>query len=74
MDRLTRIIQRIVKMEIFENFEWYDFLAVAIFAKVFQVLLIVTLMGGGIVTATFIALVWQLWLAYEKFRAKMVDN
>ena len=71
---MTRIIQRIVKMEIFENFEWYDFLAVAIFAKVFQVLLIVTLMGGGIVTATFIALVWQLWLAYEKFRAKMVDN
>ena len=70
MDRLTRTIQRIAKMEIFENFEWYDFLVIAVFAKVLQVLVIVTLMGGGIVTATFIALVWQLWLAYERFRAK----
>jgi len=57
-------------MEIFKDFEWYDFLAVAVFAKVLQVLVIVTLMGGGIVTATFIAIVWQLWLAYERFRAK----
>jgi hypothetical protein len=55
---------------LFENFEWYDFLAVAIFAKVFQVLIIVTLMGGGIVTATLLAVVWQLWLAYERFRSK----
>ena len=71
MDRLTRTIQRIAKMEIFENFEWYDFLVIAVFAKVLQVLVIVTLMGGGIVTATFIALVWQLWLAYERFRVKI---
>ena len=56
-------------MEIFKDFEWYDFLVVAIFAKVFQVLIIVTLMGGGIITATFIAIVWQIWLAYERFRA-----
>ena len=63
-------IQRIEKMEIFNDFEWYDFLVIAIFAKVLQVLVIVTLMGGGIVTATFIALVWQLWLAYERFRAR----
>ena len=70
MDRLTRTIQRIAKMEIFENFEWYDFLVIAVFAKVLQVLVIVTLMGGGIVTATFIAIVWQLWLAYERFRSK----
>ena len=70
MDRLTRITQRIEKMEIFENFEWYDFLAVAVFAKVFQVLIIVTLMGGGLVTATILALVWQLWLFYERLRAE----
>jgi hypothetical protein len=57
-------------MEIFKDFEWYDFLVVAVFAKVLQVLVIVTLMGGGIVTATFIAIVWQLWLAYERFRSK----
>lgn len=57
-------------MEIFDNFEWYDFVAVAIFAKVFQVLIIVTLMGGGIVSATVLAVVWQLWLSYERFRAK----
>ncbi len=63
-------ILRIEKMEIFKDFEWYDFLVVAVFAKVLQVLVIVTLMGGGIVTATFIALVWQLWLAYERFRSK----
>jgi len=62
-------IQKIDKMEIFKDFEWYDFLVVAIFAKVFQVLIIVTLMGGGIITATFIAIVWQIWLAYERFRA-----
>jgi hypoxanthine phosphoribosyltransferase len=55
---------------LFENFKWYDFLAVAVFAKVFQVLIIVTLMGGGIVTATALAVVWQVWLAYEKFRAQ----
>ena len=63
-------ILRIEKMEIFKDFEWYDFLVVAIFAKVLQVLVIVTLMGGDIVTATFIAIVWQLWLAYERFRSK----
>jgi hypothetical protein len=63
-------------MEIFENFEWYDFLAVAvaIFAKVFQVLLIVTLMGGGITTGIMLAFSWEGWRAYERFRAKMVDN
>jgi hypoxanthine phosphoribosyltransferase len=55
---------------LFENFKWYDFLVIAIFAKVFQVLVIVTLMGGGLVTATILALVWQLWLFYERFRAK----
>jgi len=55
---------------LFENFEWYDFLVIAIFAKVLQVLVIVTLMGGGIVTATILAVVWQFWLAYEKFRTK----
>jgi hypothetical protein len=74
VDRLTRITQRIEKMEIFENFEWYDFLAVAIFAKVFQVLLIVTLMGGGITTGIMLAVSWEGWRAYERFRAKMVDN
>ena len=67
---MIRTIQKIDKMEIFKDFEWYDFLVVAIFAKVLQVLVIVTLMGGGIVTATFIAIVWQLWLAYERFRSK----
>jgi len=55
---------------LFENFEWYDFVVIAVFTKVLQVLVIITLMGGGIVTATFIAIIWQLWLAYEKFRSK----
>jgi hypothetical protein len=55
---------------LFKNFEWYDFLVIAIFAKVFQVLIIVTLMGGGLVTATILALVWQLWLFYERLRAE----
>ena len=64
-----RTIQKIDKMEIFENFEWYDFLVVAIFAKVFQVLIIVTLMGGGFVSATILFVTWELWKAYEKFRA-----
>mgnify|MGYP000091222851 CR=1 FL=1 len=68
---MIRTIQKTDKMEIFENFEWYDFLVIAVFAKVLQVLVIVTLMGGGIVTATFIAIVWQLWLAYERFRVKI---
>jgi len=63
-------IVRIAKMEIFKDFEWYDFLAVAIFAKVMQVLVILTLVGGGFVTATILAVVWQLWLSYEKFRSK----
>ena len=62
-------IQKTGKMEIFENFEWYDFLVVAIFAKVFQVLIIVTLMGGGFVSATILFVTWELWKAYEKFRA-----
>jgi len=56
-------------MEIFENFEWYDFLVVAIFAKVFQVLIIVTLMGGGFVSGTILFVTWELWKAYERFRA-----
>ena len=63
-------IQRIEKMEIFENFEWYDFLVVAIFAKVFQVLILVTLMGGGFVSATILLVTWELLKAYERFRAK----
>jgi hypothetical protein len=54
---------------LFENFEWYDFVVIAIFAKVMQVLVIVTLMGGGLVTIIALTVVWQLWLAYEKFRA-----
>ena len=66
---MIRTIQKIDKMEIFENFEWYDFLVVAIFAKVFQVLIIVTLMGGGFVSATILFVTWELWKAYEKFRA-----
>ncbi len=64
-----RTIQKIDKMEIFKDFEWYDFLVVAIFAKVFQVLIIVTLMGGGFVSATILFVTWELWKAYEKFRA-----
>ena len=69
---MIHITQRIAKMEIFEffeNFEWYDFLVVAIFAKVFQVLIIVTLMGGGFVSATILFITWEFWKAYEKFRA-----
>ena len=66
---MIRTIQKTDKMEIFENFEWYDFLVVAIFAKVFQVLIIVTLMGGGFVSATILFVTWELWKAYEKFRA-----
>ena len=62
-------IQRIEKMEIFNDFEWYDFLVVAIFAKVFQVLILVTLMGGGFVSATVLFVTWELWKAYERFRA-----
>jgi hypothetical protein len=62
-------IQRIEKMEIFNDFEWYDFLVVAIFAKVFQVLILVTLMGGGFVSATILYVTWELWKAYERFRA-----
>lgn len=64
-----RTIQKIDKMEIFKDFEWYDFLVVAIFAKVFQVLIIVTLMGGGFVSATILFVTWELWKAYERFRA-----
>ena len=64
-----RTIQKIDKMEIFKDFEWYDFLVVAIFAKVFQVLIIVTLMGGGFVSATILFVTWEFWKAYEKFRA-----
>ena len=64
-----RTIQKIDKMEIFKDFEWYDFLVVAIFAKVFQVLIIVTLMGGGFVSATILFVTWELWKAYEIFRA-----
>ena len=64
-----RTIQKIDKMEIFKDFEWYDFLVVAIFAKVFQVLIILTLMGGGFVSATILFVTWELWKAYEKFRA-----
>jgi hypothetical protein len=71
VDRSIPIIQKIDKMEIFKDFEWYDFLVIAVFAKVLQVLVIVTLMGGGLVSATVIAVVWQLWLAYEKYRAKI---
>jgi hypothetical protein len=56
-------------MEIFNDFEWYDFLVVAIFAKVFQVLILVTLMGGGFVSATILYVTWELWKAYERFRA-----
>ena len=66
---MIHTIQKIDKMEIFENFEWYDFLVVAIFAKVFQVLIIVTLMGGGFVSATILFVTWEFWKAYEKFRA-----
>lgn len=63
------IIQRIEKMEIFNDFEWYDFLVIAIFTKVFQVLIIVTLMGGGFVSATVLVITWEFWKAYERFRA-----
>lgn len=69
MVSLIRTIQKIDKMEIFEHFEWYDFLVIAIFAKVFQVLIIVTLMGGGFVSATILFITWEFWKAYEKFRA-----
>ena len=63
-------IQRIEKMEIFNDFEWYDFLVIAIFAKVMQVLVILTLVGGGFTTATILFVVWELWKAYERFRAR----
>jgi len=56
-------------MEIFKDFEWYDFVVIAVFAKVMQVLVIVTLMGGGLVSATILFVTWELWKAYEKFRA-----
>ena len=69
MASLMYTIQRIEKMEIFNDFEWYDFLVVAIFAKVFQVLILVTLMGGGFVSATILYVTWELWKAYERFRA-----
>ena len=69
MASLMYTIQRIEKMEIFNDFEWYDFLVVAIFAKVFQVLILVTLMGGGFVSATVLFVTWELWKAYERFRA-----
>ena len=64
-----RTIQKIDKMEIFKDFEWYDFVVIAVFAKVMQVLVIVTLMGGGLVSATILFVTWELWKAYEKFRA-----
>ena len=63
-------IQRIEKMEIFNDFEWYDFLVIAIFAKVMQVLVILTLVGGGFITATILFVVWELWKVYERFRAR----
>lgn len=56
-------------MEIFKDFEWYDFVVIAVFAKVMQVLVIVTLMGGSLVTIIILTVVWELWKAYEKFRA-----
>ena len=65
------ITQRIEKMEIFENFEWYDFVVIGIFAKVMQVLILLTLVGGGFTTATILIVVWELWKAYERFRAKI---
>mgnify|MGYP006000384823 CR=1 FL=1 len=64
------IIQRIEKMEIFNDFEWYDFLVIAIFTKVFQVLILVTLMGGGFISATILLITWEFWKAYERFRAE----
>lgn len=57
-------------MEIFNDFEWYDFLVIAIFTKVFQVLILVTLMGGGFVSATILLITWEFWKAYERFRAE----
>ena len=70
MASLMFTIQRIEKMEIFNDFEWYDFLVIAIFAKVMQVLVILTLVGGGFITATILFVVWELWKAYERFRAR----
>ena len=67
---LMFIIARIAKMEIFKDFEWYDFVVIAIFAKVMQVLVILTLVGGGLITGTILLVVWELWKAYEKYRAK----
>ena len=57
-------------MEIFNDFEWYDFLVIAIFTKVFQVLILVTLMGGGFISATILLITWEFWKAYERFRAE----
>ena len=36
----------------FADFEWYDFVVIGIFAKVMQVLVFITLAGGGFTTAT----------------------
>ena len=51
--------------------EWYDLVVIAIFAKVMQVLVLLTLAGGGFTTATILFVVWELWKAYERFRAKI---
>jgi len=56
-------------MEIFENFEWYDLVVIAVFAKVMQVLVILTLLGGGFYSITGLFIVWEFWKAYERFRA-----
>ena len=52
-------------------FERYDLVVIAIFAKVMQVLVLLTLAGGGLTTATILFVVWELWKAYERFRAKI---
>ena len=55
----------------FADFEWYNFVVIGIFAKVMQVLVFITLAGGGFTTATILFVVWELWKAYERFRGKI---
>ena len=55
-------------------FKWYDWIAILVFFNLFHIFLFATLFGGGIITAIILALLWEGWKIYEKWRIGYYDT
>lgn len=58
----------------FEGFKWYDWIAIYFFASMFQIFIFATFLGGGFITAIILAITWEGWKFYERWRSGYYDT